>query len=163
MFTTGISAMSAVLISTFFRGMLGFVQVMVIAVVAAAAQQRSQPSPDVTPDGICSSAQTDLAEEASYLVDNEAAMKRMMLNMAVRPTGDIDRDFVSMMSPHHQGAIDMAHVVLRYGRNEQIRRLAQEIIVTQQQEIAAMRVAVGYPLSPSMPAPTQIATVSGQP
>jgi len=48
-----------------------------------------------------------------------------------------------MMVPHHQGAIEMAQAVLRYGRNEQIRRLAQEIVVTQQQEIAAMRLAVG--------------------
>jgi hypothetical protein len=44
---------------------------------------------------------------------------------------------------------------LRYGRNVQIRRLAQEIIVTQQQEIAAMRLAVGDPLPPSVPSPTQ--------
>jgi len=43
----------------------------------------------------------------------------------------------------------MAQAVLRYGRNEQIRRLAQEIIVTQQQEIAVMRMAVGEPLAPS--------------
>jgi hypothetical protein len=51
--------------------------------------------------------------------------------------------FVDMMVPHHQGAVDMAKAVLRYGRNEQLRRMAQEIIVTQQQEIAAMRLAVG--------------------
>ena len=44
-----------------------------------------------------------------------------------------------MMIPHHQGAIDMALAVLRYGHNEQMRRIAQEIIVEQQQEIAAMR------------------------
>ena len=48
-----------------------------------------------------------------------------------------------MMIPHHQGAVDMAQSLLRYGRNEQLRRLAQEIIVTQQQEIAVMRLAVG--------------------
>ena len=75
--------------------------------------------------------------------------------MAVRPTGDVDVDFVAMMVPHHQGAIDMAVTVLRYGRNPQIRRLAQEIIVTQQQEIAAMRLAVGQPLPRSLAAPTQ--------
>ena len=69
-----------------------------------------------------------------------------MADMAVKPTGDVDRDFVAMMIPHHQGAIDMAQAVLRYGRNEQLRRLAQEIIVKQQQEIAAMRLALGDPL-----------------
>jgi len=75
--------------------------------------------------------------------------------MAVKPTGDVDADFVAMMVPHHQGAIDMAIAVLRHGRNAQIRRLAQEIIVTQQQEIAAMRLAVGQPLPPSVPSPSQ--------
>ncbi|MEZ5832509.1 MAG: DUF305 domain-containing protein, partial [Dongiaceae bacterium] len=74
---------------------------------------------------------------------------------AVAPTGDVDRDFVMMMVPHHQGAIDMAMAELRYGTNEQLKRLAQEIIVTQQQEIAAMQLAIGAPLPPSAPAPTQ--------
>jgi hypothetical protein len=44
---------------------------------------------------------------------------------------------------------------LRYGRNEQLRRIAQEIIVDQKQEIAAMRLALNQPLPPSTPAPTQ--------
>ncbi len=149
--------------STLLRAILGFVQITGIAAVAAAAQQRSQLGPDGIPDAICSSAKDEFPEEASYLANTEAAMKRMMLDMAIRPTGDIDRDFVSMMSPHHQGAIDMAQAVLRHGRNEQIRRLAQEIIVTQQQEIAAMRLAVGDSLPPSMPLPTQVARSSGRP
>ena len=87
-----------------------------------------------------------LGDEAAYLALNDAAMANMMTDMTVSPTGDIDRDFVHMMIPHHQGAIDMAVGVLRYGHNEQVRRLAQEIIVTQQQEIAALRLAVGEPL-----------------
>jgi hypothetical protein len=95
-----------------------------------------------------------VASEAEFLAANEAAMGRMMADMAVAPTGDIDRDFVAMMVPHHQGAIDMAQVILRYGKNDQLKRLAQEIIVTQQQEIAAMRLAVGDPLPPSIPSPT---------
>ena len=78
-----------------------------------------------------------------------------MKDMAIKLSGDVDRDFVAMMVPHHQGAIDMAGALLRYGHNEQLRRLAQEIIVTQQQEIAAMRLAVGEPLPPSTPAPDQ--------
>jgi len=94
-------------------------------------------------------------EEARFLAANDVAMNAMMDAMTVSPTGDIDRDFVAMMVPHHQGAIDMAQLVLRFGANEQIRRLAQEIIVTQQQEIAAMRLAVGEALPPSAPSPTQ--------
>src|SRR4029077_13626785 len=89
--------------------------------------------------------------EAPYLADNVSAMTKMMIDMGIRPSGDVDTDFVAMMVPHHQGAIDMALAVLRHGRNPQIRRLAQEIIVTQQQEIAVMRLAVGEPLPPSGP------------
>jgi uncharacterized protein (DUF305 family) len=96
--------------------------------------------------------------EAEFLAANGVAMNKMMADMTVAPTGDIDRDFVAMMAPHHQGAIDMAQLILRYGKNEQLKRLAQEIIVTQQQEIAAMKLAVGEPLSPSIPWPTQPAS-----
>ena len=96
------------------------------------------------------------AAEASYLADNVAAMTKMMIDMGIRPSGDVDADFVAMMVPHHQGAIEMARAELRYGHNEQLRRMAQEIIVTQQQEIAAMRLAVGEPLPPLAPAPDQI-------
>ena len=94
--------------------------------------------------------------EAPFWKENEAAMIKMMNDMAVKPTGDVDRDFVAMMVPHHQGAIDMARAVLRYGRNEQLRRIAQEIIVDQLQEIAAMRLAIGEPLPPATAAPTQV-------
>jgi hypothetical protein len=82
-------------------------------------------------------------EEAPFLAENDAAMAKMMAAMEIKPSGDVDRDFVAMMVPHHQGAIDMAQAELRYGHNEQLRRMAQEIIVTQQQEIAAMRLALG--------------------
>jgi hypothetical protein len=102
--------------------------------------------------------QARLVAEVPYWVENNAAMTKMMNDMGVQPTGDVDKDFVDMMVPHHQGAIDMAIAVLRYGNNEQLKRLAQEIIVTQQQEIAAMRLAVGEPLPPSIPSPTQPAT-----
>jgi len=98
---------------------------------------------------------TQSAEERAFLEENEAAMTKMMNDMAVKPTGDIDRDFVAMMNPHHQGAIDMAVIELRYGKNEQLRRIAQEIIVDQMQEIAAMKLAIGEPATDITPAPTQ--------
>src|SRR5580704_269202 len=82
-------------------------------------------------------------EEAPYLSENVSAMTKMTIDMDIRPSGDVDRDFVAMMTPHHQGAIEMAQAELRYGHNERLRRMAQEIIVTQQQEIAAMRLAIG--------------------
>lgn len=96
------------------------------------------------------------AAEAPYLAENVSAMTKMMIDMGIRPSGDVDTDFVAMMVPHHQGAIEMALAELRYGRNEQLRRLSQEIIVTQQQEIAAMRLALGQPLPPPAPAPDQM-------
>src|SRR5258707_14849374 len=88
-------------------------------------------------------------------------MTRMMAAIKIKPSGNVDRDFVAMMVPHHQGAIDVAQAELRYGHNEQLRRLAQEIIVTQQQEIVVMQTVVGEsppatgtaPLPPSQAAP----------
>jgi hypothetical protein len=94
--------------------------------------------------------------EASYLADNVNAMTKMMTDMGIQPSGDVDTDFVAMMVPHHQGAIEMAQAELRYGRNELLRRLSQEIIVTQQQEISAMRLALGQPSPPPAPVPDQV-------
>ena len=97
-----------------------------------------------------------LAAEAPYLAENVSAMTKMMIDMGIRPSGDVDTDFVAMMVPHHQGAIEMAQAELRYGRNEPLRRMAQEIIVTQLQEITAMRLSLGQALLPSAPSPDQI-------
>lgn len=94
-------------------------------------------------------------DEGPFLKENENAMTRMMNGMAIKPSGDIDRDFVAMMSPHHQGAIDMAISELRHGDNEQLRRIAQEIIVEQMQEIAAMKIATGESATDATPAPTE--------
>jgi hypothetical protein len=96
------------------------------------------------------------AAEAPYLAENVGAMTKMMVDMGIRPSGDVDTDFVAMMVPHHQGAIEMAQAELRYGRNEPLRRMAQEIIVTQLQEITAMRVSLGQDLPPSVASPDQI-------
>ncbi|MBR1164833.1 DUF305 domain-containing protein [Bradyrhizobium elkanii] len=110
----------------------------------ALAQEAHQPAPTALS-----------AEESAFLAENDAAMTKMMNDMAAKPSGDIDRDFVAMMAPHHQGAIDMAVIELRYGKNEQLRRIAQEIIVEQRQEIDAMKLAIGDPVTASAPAPTQ--------
>ena len=126
----------------------------VVCAVGTIFLASAQPLPQ-----ICATSTSDVGAEAPFLAENGAAMKKMMGDMAVKPTGDVDADFVAMMVPHHEGAIDMALAVLRYGRNPQIRRLAQEIIVTQQQEIAVMQLAVGQPLPPSGPSPTQMPPV----
>jgi uncharacterized protein (DUF305 family) len=68
------------------------------------------------------------------------AMNVMHKGMHSAPyTSDPDRDFVTMMIPHHQGAIDMAKALLLYGKDAQVRRLAQEIITDQQSEIQLMQ------------------------
>jgi len=93
--------------------------------------------------------------EAPFLAKSDAAMTRMMAAMKIKPSNDVDRDFVAMMVPHHQGAIDMAEAELSYGHNEPLRGLAQEIIATQEQQIAAMRRALGEPLPASVPSSLQ--------
>jgi Domain of unknown function (DUF305) len=97
------------------------------------------------------------AAEAPYLAENVAAMTKMMIDMGIRPSGDVDADFLAMMVPHHQGAIEMARAELLYGRNEQLKRMAQEIIVTQLQEIAAMHLVLGQ----SLPGGQSDRTVAG--
>jgi hypothetical protein len=93
------------------------------------------------------------AEEAPFLAENVSAMTKMMIDMGIQPSGDVDTDFAAIMTPHHRGAIEMARAELRHGYNQQLLRLAQEIIVTQQQEIVAMRLALGQPLTPRSSSP----------
>ena len=100
-----------------------------------------------------SAASSEDSAEKPFLAETDAAMRKMMSAMEIAPSGDVDKDFVAMMVPHHQGAIDMARAELQYGHNELLRRIAQEIVVTQQQEIAAMRMAVGERPPSAMPPP----------
>ena len=67
------------------------------------------------------------------------AMDKMHRDMAIEYSGNADRDFVAGMIPHHQGAIDMARIVLEHGKDEEVRKLAQEIIAAQEKEITQMR------------------------
>ncbi len=76
-------------------------------------------------------------------MDMKTMMKDMNEKMSSMPmTGNQDVDFAMMMRVHHQGAIDMAEAALRFGHDPVLRRLAQGIIVEQQQEIAVMRQAL---------------------
>jgi uncharacterized protein (DUF305 family) len=98
--------------------------------VAQTTYKHANPSPqEATPGTAGQSFHRAMAE----------AMDRMTKDMAIRHSGDPDRDFAAMMIPHHQGAIDMAKVQLQFGRDPILRRLAQGIIVEQQQEIDLMR------------------------
>jgi uncharacterized protein (DUF305 family) len=68
-----------------------------------------------------------------------ASMQKMMKAMNAKPTGNPDKDFVVMMLPHHQGAVDMAKVELQYGTDPELRQLATDIIAAQDKEIAQMQ------------------------
>jgi uncharacterized protein (DUF305 family) len=69
-----------------------------------------------------------------------AGTTKMQHDMAAAPmTGDTDNDFVAMMLPHHQGAVDMAKVELQYGKDPELRKLARDIVAAQDKEIALMR------------------------
>ena len=83
------------------------------------------------------SSQTPTDPDWSELI---ASMDKMHMAMgAVKRSGDSDVDFVRLMLPHHQAAIDMAKTQLLYGKDPQMRRLAQEIITDQQLEIELMQ------------------------
>jgi hypothetical protein len=79
------------------------------------------------------------APEPTFYSEMTKVNAGMHEGMQIVPSGGIDHDFMRMMIPHHQGAIDMALVLLKYGRDEKLKRLAQSIIVEQGQEIAYMR------------------------
>lgn len=67
------------------------------------------------------------------------AMMRMHQGMSMALTGDPDGDFARLMIPHHQSAIDMAKVALQYGKDPEIRQLAQSVVDAQSKEIATLQ------------------------
>lgn len=69
----------------------------------------------------------------------DTAMMKMHKDMSVEMTGDADVDFAQGMLPHHQGAVDMAKVELQYGKDPELRKLAEDIIKSQETEIAFMK------------------------
>jgi uncharacterized protein (DUF305 family) len=88
------------------------------------------------------------APTAAFIASTERTFDQLMIDAmnvmhrgmhSALHTGDPDHDFVTMMIPHHQGAIDMAKALLLYGKDEQLKRLAQEIIADQQSEIQLMQ------------------------
>jgi uncharacterized protein (DUF305 family) len=77
--------------------------------------------------------------ETKYMQDMDSKMKTMDAGMAMPMTGSVDRDFATMMIPHHQGAVYMAQGELSYGKDPTMRKLARQIIAAQKTEIALMQ------------------------
>ncbi len=70
----------------------------------------------------------------------QQSMARMHHGMSAAPaSGNPDRDFVTMMIPHHQGAIDMSRALLLHGKDRELQQLAKAIIAEQQNEIQLMK------------------------
>jgi Domain of unknown function (DUF305) len=88
-------------------------------------------------DTLCSGRSN--VSEMTFYREMSRVNARMHAAMEIKPSGSTNRDFARMMIAHHQGAIDMARVQLKYGGDERLRRLAQSIIVEQAQEITYMR------------------------
>ncbi len=109
-----------------------------LCALPVAAQQApastGQPDPPPSPPAF----QASSTRSFDALMDE--SMARMMSDMHRTPaSGDPDRDFVTMMIPHHQGAVDMARALLAHSDDPELRNLAQSILVEQANEIALMR------------------------
>jgi uncharacterized protein (DUF305 family) len=80
--------------------------------------------------------------EQRFLIESDQAITKMNLGMTTETTGDVDRDFIAMMTAQQQGAIDIAAAELKHGHNEELRRLAGDMIVAREHEISSMHNAV---------------------
>ena len=123
------------------RKLIVIAAVIVLTIASIKSYQNEAQSATPTMGGL-------LAAEDKFVASTEKTFDQLMdeaMNVMHRDihnaeySGEADRDFVTMMIPHHQAAIDMAKSLLLYGKDAQMRRLAQEIITDQQSEIQLMQ------------------------
>ena len=110
----------------------------VAAPAAVLAQTAPAPAMDHSKMDHSKMAAPSAADNASTKAFKEAN-DRMHAGMAIPFSGDADVDFVKGMLPHHQGAVDMAKIVLQHGKDPAVRKLAREIVKAQNVEIAFMK------------------------
>ena len=105
-----------------------------LSVTASSFALAQDPKQVLHPQG-----QARETQEQQFLFANDLAISNMSRKMLISPTGDIDQDFVSIMIPQRQAAIDVAHAELKYGHDEKLRQLAQSIVEGSEREITTMR------------------------
>lgn len=131
------TARSGLAITSFIAGAIA---ASAVAMAATASGDDHGTIHDAHAMSIVAPVRLPISSEHSFaeLMTNADAVMHDGMRRAIR-SGHPDHDFASEMIPHHQGAIDMAKVELLYGKDPVLRRVAQEIIVTQQQEIDVMQ------------------------
>lgn len=149
-----------------------FARAMTLAALAVSCLAIAAHGQSATPETCPGPAEQSIANNTSYPHESSGAafaatVQRCMASMhqgmdaaLSGPPGSADAAFVAAMIAHHQGAIDMSLAELRFGHNEQLRRLSQEIVVTQQQEIQVMRLALGQQIDTAAVAQGSSRTVS---
>lgn len=116
---------------------------LTVELPAASDNSLAATSKNASSSPICNIASVDT--EPTFYSEMTDVNRRMHEAMEIAPSGNAEHDFARMMIAHHQGAIDMALVELKYGHDERLRRLAQSIVVEQGQEIAYMRMLLETP------------------